>query len=647
MSNKYLGTLTSTGTSVNNSTTAVPFTIPKGASLVFQPDGVGYLLADSTSVTSSNGVKLSADDRFPADCGTLTTVVVSSNQGSVASWISSSGTTNCKVFERSSLPGQLSTAVPAGTSASSGSGVSSMAAVGSSSNANGASISGSTLTLQPASASYPGVITTGTQTITGAKTVSGSTLTVLSASAASQSPLIIKTTGVVGSGSLLSTNPEWHLQQFEGGIGAAELQFKHKSDEFTERSIMEVESTGTLATVNDDALRAHYESYTHGLQNGHTGAYKPVMRLSAYPYEQYQMGPPCSMAIAGDVTRSGTTVTVTLSTAAYEHGFSVGDPLYITGSESGWTKSEGTLTVASVTAWNAFTYTDASATATVNTGNLLYTIEPDCTIGRKTAKTVDIQVDKVANPSNYVARFAKTAITIPSSVTLTTTGPISVNGSVGTSGYVMTSQGSGASPQWAAASTGHTIQNGGSSLTQRTYLNFTGSGITATDNSGTGKTDVSLVAAASGVAGYVSTGTQTMDGNKTFSGTISASNLSGTNTGDVTIGASDGNGGLTRSGQVLSLVTNPYVTTKGDSAGTPGNATLNTWAGRSAIASGSSSCTITNSLLSSGGIVAITPEGADWGTGRWWVTYNYASHTFTVSQNTTPGGALYFNWILF
>lgn len=58
-----------------------------------------------------------------------------------------------------------------------GGGVSTMAAVGAVPNADGASISGSTLTLQPASASFPGLLTTGTQTIAGAKTFSTSPLT--------------------------------------------------------------------------------------------------------------------------------------------------------------------------------------------------------------------------------------------------------------------------------------------------------------------------------------------------------------------------------------------------------------------------------------------------------------------------------------
>lgn len=51
-------------------------------------------------------------------------------------------------------------------------GVTTMAAIGSSPNANAATISGSTLTLQPASASFGGVVTTATQSFAGAKTFS-------------------------------------------------------------------------------------------------------------------------------------------------------------------------------------------------------------------------------------------------------------------------------------------------------------------------------------------------------------------------------------------------------------------------------------------------------------------------------------------
>jgi hypothetical protein len=51
--------------------------------------------------------------------------------------------------------------------------VTGLGAIGSSPNANGASISGNTFTLQPASSSFGGIVTTGTQTFAGAKTVTG------------------------------------------------------------------------------------------------------------------------------------------------------------------------------------------------------------------------------------------------------------------------------------------------------------------------------------------------------------------------------------------------------------------------------------------------------------------------------------------
>ena len=68
--------------------------------------------------------------------------------------------------------------------------------------------------------------------------------------------------------------------------------------------------------------------------------------------------------------------------------------------------------------------------------------------------------------------------------------------------------------------------------------------------------------------GVVTTGSQTIAGTKTFSGTISASNLSGTNTGDVTVtavGATPNANGVSLSGQALTLQpadgTNPGVVT--------------------------------------------------------------------------------------
>lgn len=59
-----------------------------------------------------------------------------------------------------------------------------------------------------------------------------------------------------------------------------------------------------------------------------------------------------------------------------------------------------------------------------------------------------------------------------------------------------------------------------------------------------------MQSASTSVPGLVNNTTQSFSGNKTFTGTISASNLSGTNTGDVTLGTANG---LSLAGQVLSL----------------------------------------------------------------------------------------------
>jgi hypothetical protein len=70
--------------------------------------------------------------------------------------------------------------------------------------------------------------------------------------------------------------------------------------------------------------------------------------------------------------------------------------------------------------------------------------------------------------------------------------------------------------------------------------------------------EIKLQPADSTNPGIVTAGTQTIGGNKTFSGTISASNLSGTNTGDVTLDTANG---LSLSGQQLSLGTASATTT--------------------------------------------------------------------------------------
>lgn len=67
---------------------------------------------------------------------------------------------------------------------------------------------------------------------------------------------------------------------------------------------------------------------------------------------------------------------------------------------------------------------------------------------------------------------------------------------------------------------------------------------------------LSLTSASGSFPGVVSTGTQSFAGNKTFTGSVTASNLSGTNTGDITVsavGSTPNANGLTLTGQTLNL----------------------------------------------------------------------------------------------
>lgn len=88
---------------------------------------------------------------------------------------------------------------------------------------------------------------------------------------------------------------------------------------------------------------------------------------------------------------------------------------------------------------------------------------------------------------------------------------------------------------------GHTIKDEGIALTHRPALNFTGPGITCSDDAGNAETDCDVPAATGAVAGVVSTTAQTLAGDKTLAGTLTVENTGTANsfvvndtTGDTT-----------------------------------------------------------------------------------------------------------------
>ena len=158
----------------------------------------------------------------------------------------------------------------------------------------------------------------------------------------------------------------------------------------------------------------------------------------------------------------------------------------------------------------------ASADATTSTGKLLLAtslndINANDVIGKiEFQAPLEVGADAISVSASIKA-VAQSTFTASSNATdiifstghsetatekfrITSQGELGIGGTnYGSDGQVLTSGGAGAAPAWEDASSGgHTIQEEGSSLTQRTNLNFVGAGVTATDDSGNNATKVTV-----------------------------------------------------------------------------------------------------------------------------------------------------------
>jgi hypothetical protein len=137
--------------------------------------GTGVLI-DST--TNTDALTLNLDSLYWANRDWVTDRIADIENGNLlfdslgAAGISPMTTWNNTLYARriSISGGSIDTTASGGLLITvAGAGVTSLAAVGSAPNANGATISGSTLNLEPASVSFPGVVTTGSQVFAGNK----------------------------------------------------------------------------------------------------------------------------------------------------------------------------------------------------------------------------------------------------------------------------------------------------------------------------------------------------------------------------------------------------------------------------------------------------------------------------------------------
>jgi len=132
-----------------------------------------FLKADGTVDSNTYLTTGSATSTYlPLAGGTLTGAL--SGTSITGTSLVKSGGTSAQILagDGSVITAGTNITISGGTISASGggSGVTSLSAIGSTANANGATITGSVLNLQPASASFGGVVTTGTQTFAGAKT---------------------------------------------------------------------------------------------------------------------------------------------------------------------------------------------------------------------------------------------------------------------------------------------------------------------------------------------------------------------------------------------------------------------------------------------------------------------------------------------
>jgi hypothetical protein len=95
-----------------------------------------------------------------------------------------------------------------------GGGVTTVSAVGSSANANGATVSGVTINLEPASGSFPGVVTTGTQTFAGNKTFSGTVALGSSGTIATDPAFKANGTGIPSTAWIYNNDPQTYTHSF-------------------------------------------------------------------------------------------------------------------------------------------------------------------------------------------------------------------------------------------------------------------------------------------------------------------------------------------------------------------------------------------------------------------------------------------------
>lgn len=189
-----LGTDSSTSTTINIGNSSATINIQ--GSTIFENTQT-LTIADPTIVLNKGGAAASASSSG----------ITLEENSSITAYVQTSGDRNSWTAKAPNTAGIVTiTPGSGGFTVDQGSHNSvTLAAVGSSPNANGASLSSQVLNLQPADGTNPGVITTGTQTIAGTKTFSSTISGTLSGNATNVSGIVATSNG--GTGANLTAVP--------------------------------------------------------------------------------------------------------------------------------------------------------------------------------------------------------------------------------------------------------------------------------------------------------------------------------------------------------------------------------------------------------------------------------------------------------
>lgn len=198
--------------------------------------------------------------------------------------------------------------------------------------------------------------------------------------------------GFVGTGDLAGANPEFSWGSvIAGGVGAPLIRLLYSDDGnlpdaggtvAAERAIFEVERTGTAGFILDGQLRSVLEGFTRN------NDYKPTFRVSRYPDAQLELGAGGMLAVAGNVVRDGGAVLVTTE-SSYAHKFRVGDRVFQSQSEGNFPLPTTHHLVATIPAYNQFTYTQDGGNI-ASTTSLYFSAETDTLVRREDSQRLSL-----------------------------------------------------------------------------------------------------------------------------------------------------------------------------------------------------------------------------------------------------------------